>query len=263
MSVQAQLTLKREDLPAIGRDRIRLLEEVARAGSISGGARAIGLTYKAAWDALDAMSNVVAEPLIVTRSGGNDRGGAILTEAGRRLIAGFHRFEAEMARIARTLDADLTGTGIASRDIVSGFMFRTSARNMLRGRVQAIKAGGLTSAIAVEISPQASLVAHVTNQSVTALGLHTGRDILVLIKAYFVRVTGGTEQDAAPDQNRLAGKIKRCEISGDQAEIVVDIGSGKTIAAIMPETAVKKSKLKVGLRAVATFDPQHVIIAVD
>ena len=36
-----------------GRDRIRLLEAVGREGSISGAARAVGLSYKAAWDAID------------------------------------------------------------------------------------------------------------------------------------------------------------------------------------------------------------------
>jgi N-terminal domain of molybdenum-binding protein len=39
-----------------GRDRIRLLEAVGREGSISGAARAVGLSYKAAWDAIDGLN---------------------------------------------------------------------------------------------------------------------------------------------------------------------------------------------------------------
>ena len=55
MAIEALVTLKSDATAAIGRDRIRLLEAVAREGSISAGARAIGITYKAAWDGLDAM----------------------------------------------------------------------------------------------------------------------------------------------------------------------------------------------------------------
>ena len=55
MSIEAVVALKGENLSPMGRDRVRLLEAVAREGSISAGARAVGITYKAAWDGLDAM----------------------------------------------------------------------------------------------------------------------------------------------------------------------------------------------------------------
>ncbi len=68
MTIEALVTLKAESLSPVGRERIRLLEAVAREGSISAGARAVGLTYKAAWDALDAMANLFGQPLLETRA---------------------------------------------------------------------------------------------------------------------------------------------------------------------------------------------------
>src|ERR1700712_74031 len=138
MPIEAAITLKREDVPAIGRDRIRLLQAVARAGSITAGAKAAGLTYKAAWDALDAMANLFGQPMLEARAGGRAGGGAKLTPAGLRVIEAFGRLEAEMSRVVRMLEPDLAGSGISPFDLVSGFMMRTSARNVLRGTITQI-----------------------------------------------------------------------------------------------------------------------------
>ena len=42
MAVEAHVTFGGENASPVGRERIRLLEEVGRAGSISGAARAVG-----------------------------------------------------------------------------------------------------------------------------------------------------------------------------------------------------------------------------
>ena len=78
MSIEALVALKAGALPAIGRERVRLLETVAREGSITAGAKSFGLTYKAAWDALEAMESVFGQPLLETRTGGRSGGGATL-----------------------------------------------------------------------------------------------------------------------------------------------------------------------------------------
>jgi molybdate transport system regulatory protein len=110
VTIEALVTLKGEEATAVGRDRIRLLETVADAGSISAGARAAGITYKAAWDALDAMSNLFGTPLLVTRAGGAAGGGATLTPTGIRVIEAFRRLEAAMAGVMRDLEPELAGT---------------------------------------------------------------------------------------------------------------------------------------------------------
>ena len=56
-----------------GLDRIELLAAIGETGSISAAARAVGMSYKGAWDAIDAMNNLADEPL-VTRATGGKRG---------------------------------------------------------------------------------------------------------------------------------------------------------------------------------------------
>ena len=145
MAIEARITLKTGEAPAVGRERIRLLEAVAREGSITAGARAAGLTYKAAWDALDAMGNLFGQPLLKTHAGGKSGGGATLTPAGVRVIQAFHKLEAEMARSVRSIEPDLAGAGISPFDLFSGFFMRTSARNALRGTVTELVPDALAS----------------------------------------------------------------------------------------------------------------------
>ena len=86
MPINASITLESGGPSSVNGDRIRLLEAVAREGSISAGARAVGITYKAAWDWLDALANLFGRPMLETRTGGRSGGGATLTPAGARVI---------------------------------------------------------------------------------------------------------------------------------------------------------------------------------
>jgi molybdate transport system regulatory protein len=263
MSIEALVSLTRDDARVVGRDRIRLLEAVARAGSITAGAKAVGLTYKAAWDALDAMANLFGQPLLATRAGGKKGGGAVLTATGLRVIEAFHRLEAEMASVLRRLEPELAGTGISPLNLVSGFLMKTSARNTLRGVVTAIAADAISAEVAIAVSADTTIHALITNDSVRELGLCPGREAMVLIKAPFVLIAPGETPPAISARNCVRGTVSRCESSAVNAEIVLDIGGGKTLAATISAHSANALGLAPGKPAFALFDAAHVLIAID
>jgi molybdate transport system regulatory protein len=263
MTIEALLSLKGEDTPTVGRDRFRLLEAVAREGSISAGARAVGLTYKAAWDALDAMANLFGQPLLATRAGGRAGGGASLTPTGLRVIEAYHRLEAEMARVLRAIEPDLAGTGVSPLNLMSGLLMRTSARNALRGTITAVDVDVLTADVAVTVSDSTTIHAIVTNESLRELGLCVGRQAVLLIKAPFVVIAPGTSPPRVSARNCIAGTVKHCETSRVGAEVVLDIGGGKTLAATITAHSAKDLGLVPGKPACALFDAAHVIVAID
>lgn len=263
MPIEAAITLKSADVPAVGRDRMRLLQAVAREGSITAGAKAVGLTYKAAWDALDAMANMFGQPLLETRTGGRTGGGAKLTPAGIRVIEAFGRLESEMARVVKTLEPDLAGSGISPLSLVSGFMMRTSARNVLRGTIVAIHSDVLSAEIAVAVSGETTIYALITTESLRELGLCVGRQAFVLIKASFVVIATGDNPPALSSRNCIRGVVRRCETSTVNAEVVLDIGGEKTLAASVTAHSAQALDLVPGKPAYALFDAAHVIIAID
>src|SRR4051794_15948752 len=55
--------------------------------SITAAAKSAGLSYKAAWDAIEAMNNLAGKAIVATSVGGKGGGGAQLTSHGRELLA--------------------------------------------------------------------------------------------------------------------------------------------------------------------------------
>ena len=78
-----KLTVDTEFGNFLGDTRIRLLEAIERYGSISQAAKAVPLSYKAAWDAVDAMNNLAEAPLVERSVGGRHGGDATLPRTTR------------------------------------------------------------------------------------------------------------------------------------------------------------------------------------
>ena len=84
---------------AIGPGKADLLEAIAISGSISAGARQLGMSYKRAWDLVDTMNRSFKQPLIATATGGSHGGGAQVTEFGLDVLRRYRAIEAK-ARLA-------------------------------------------------------------------------------------------------------------------------------------------------------------------
>jgi len=83
---------------SIGPGKARLLEEIARTGSISAAARAMGMSYRRAWLLVDDLRSVFGEPLVETAAGGAKGGGAALTPRGKSVLSAFRTMERAAAR---------------------------------------------------------------------------------------------------------------------------------------------------------------------
>lgn len=80
---------------AIGPGKADLLAAIDRNGSISAAARAMGMSYKRAWDLVDTMNKSFREPLVATATGGNQGGGAQVTEFGHEVLYRYRDIEAK------------------------------------------------------------------------------------------------------------------------------------------------------------------------
>ncbi|MEZ5579956.1 MAG: LysR family transcriptional regulator [Candidatus Competibacteraceae bacterium] len=81
--------MNREGCGYLGAGRVELLEHIDECGSIARAAKRMGMSYKTAWDAVEAMNNLADRPLVVRATGGKGGGGTQLTdlrEAGDRRL---------------------------------------------------------------------------------------------------------------------------------------------------------------------------------
>jgi molybdate transport system regulatory protein len=77
----------------IGPGKIALLEAIAGTGSISAAARAMGMSYKRAWDLVDEMNRLFGKPVVSAKTGGSRGGGAELTPIGQSVVDRFRAIE--------------------------------------------------------------------------------------------------------------------------------------------------------------------------
>ncbi|MCB1328878.1 MAG: winged helix-turn-helix domain-containing protein [Maritimibacter sp.] len=83
----------------MGPGKAELLERIQRNGSIAAAGREMGMSYKRAWQLVEAMNGMFRDPLVERTRGGAKGGGATVTKAGERVLAAY-RDAVEAARRA-------------------------------------------------------------------------------------------------------------------------------------------------------------------
>ncbi|MCE4556530.1 TOBE domain-containing protein [Roseateles cellulosilyticus] len=249
----------------LGDTRVRLLEAIDSCGSISQAAKRVPLSYKAAWDAVDAMNNLADQPLVERSTGGKAGGGTRLTDHGRRVIAMFRAVEAEhqaaLDRLSQRF-ADMPGGDATSfQRLLRRMSVRTSARNQFVGTVSGLREGRVDYEVRVRLDDALELVAVVTRESAETLGLAIGSEVVALVKASsLLLVTDPALRLSA--RNQLWGTVSRIVDGPVNAEVTVDLSGGRSAVAVLTRESVPALGLAEGVRACAAFKVSSVILAV-
>lgn len=95
INIAGRFWIEFEGTPSVGCGRIELLERIRDSGSISEAAKAMKMSYKAAWDAIQAINRAALQPVVTKSKGGRAGGGSQLTAHGLALIKTFRCMERE------------------------------------------------------------------------------------------------------------------------------------------------------------------------
>ena len=266
--LNAALSLRRGDGPRVGAERIALLRALGELGSIRAAAQHVGLSYKTAWDAVQALNNLFEAPLVTAQAGGRQGGAAQLTGAGRAVLAAFERVEAELGEVMGRLERGLGATGDGGSppgDLAGlfwGLGLRTSARNALRGTITRVTDGAVNTEVGLAVAPGVEITAIVTRDSVATLGLSVGRAAIALIKSSFVILACG-EGIVTSARNQIAGVVAARHDGAVSSEITLHIAQGKTLTATVTRASAEVLALAEGAPVTALIKASHVILAVE
>ncbi|TWI56746.1 molybdate transport system regulatory protein [Pseudomonas duriflava] len=230
--------------------RIALLAQIAEQGSITRAAKAAGLSYKAAWDAIDELNNLAGQPLVARSVGGKGGGGARLTLEGERLLTLYRRLEA--------LSATVLGSVGQAEDLdrLNRLMLQTSARNQLHGEVVSITPQGHNDLIAINLPGPLPVQARITHESTERLNLAPGRNVIVLIKASWLTLH---EQVPAATPNALRGRVDSVTpAEAGPAELRLTLPNGQTLCVLLPENTPLNPL--PGQDLTACFAPDQVLL---
>lgn len=78
----------------LGPGKGELLERIAASGSISAAGRAMGMSYKRAWQLVETLNGYFKAPLVTAATGGKAGGGAQLTALGQQVLAQYQAMTA-------------------------------------------------------------------------------------------------------------------------------------------------------------------------
>jgi molybdate transport system regulatory protein len=260
-NLRGQLSLERFGRNLLGGYRVALLESIDRHGTLTHAAKEVGVSYKTAWDAVDAMNNLAEEPLVVRAPGGHHGGGSYLTDYGRQSIRLYRMVEAGYQRVLARVGAeihDLDRLGNFLRAIA----MRTSARNQLRGSVKAIRRGAINADVLLDIGDDLDICANITNESVDDLALAPGREAFALIKASFIILAVGSHLRVSA-RNRLPGTVTEVIDGPVSSEVKIQLAGCRTLTALITRESAQELDLVEGTSCCALIKASHVLIAVN
>ena len=139
---------------------------------------------------------------------------------------------------------------------------KTSARNELSGRVSSLAAGAVNDEVELTLAAGQRVVAVVTHESASRLGLAPGAEAFALVKASSVLLAtdlGGARLSA---RNQLRGTVARLQPGAVNAEVLIDVGGGQTMAAVVTQESALSLGLEPGMAVIAVFKASSVILGV-
>ena len=265
VALDGALWLQHGGQPLGGADRVALLEAIRDTGSMTRAAKAVGISYKTAWDRVQGMNNGAGRPLVERTAGGAGGGGTVLTAYALSLIAAFRELEQTHAQMVGRLSKSIERPGDVLRSLAA-LGLRTSARNQLAGVVDSVSRGAVNAVVTLALPGDTDVVhASLTLTSLRELGLKKGVPAVALIKAPSVFVAAGDDASSALSlsvRNVLRGTVVRILHGAVSTELQAELAGGQTMVAMLSTDSARRLKLKLGAPVRLLFQESSVILGV-
>ena len=262
IGLAGNLWFNRAEHKFLGGDRINLLEKIDEHGSITKAAKAVGISYKTAWDTVNLINNLAEKPLVDRITGGKGGGGTSLTAEGKKVIAQFNTIQEEHRKFLDNLAVRL-GDADSLYQLLRRISMKVSARNTFAGTVTKITQGAVNAEVTLSLKGGIPLIAVVTNGAIDNLGLSTGTEAYAIIKASSVIIGTDLHDAKVSARNVFCGTISKIIEGPVNTEVDVEIGGGNTVSAVITHDSATRLELKVGGHACALFKASSVIIGVS
>lgn len=261
LKIVGSLWLGRDEQNLLSDKRISLLEKIGECGSITQAAKAVGLSYKGAWDAVDAMNSMFGEPLVATSTGGKGGGGTQLTATGIRMVDAYSALKREQQRFLKAASAGIEDFDNAYQ-MIRRLSVKTSARNQFFGKVSAIKQGPVNVEVELTLTGGDRIHSVITHDGLDSLGLKVGSEAWALVKASWIILALPEAAGMVSARNKLLGKVTRITPGNVNTEVVLQLDGGNTVSVVITNDSVSSLSLKEGQPVCAVFKASSVIMGV-
>jgi len=257
MELSSPLTLEMLGEPFLLEKRIELLHAIEEHGSISKAAKAVPMSYKSAWEAVDVMNTLSPEPIVYRETGGKDGGGTTITSYGETLLENYALLKDEHTRFLARL-SELTDIQNGTFKTIGRLAMQISARNQIQAEVISVESENVNAKIHLKFKSGQVLVSVITKEAVENLHIEEKQNVTAIFKSSSVLLS--TLEDEKSEENRLKGIVTEIDSDIENAKVIVDIGNHDTIVSVMPVDVLEKMELKVGSSVMANIKASDIML---
>ena len=255
LNTEILLTIKLQQRLFVDPKRIRLLKEIQQCGSINQAAKNANVSYKSAWDHLQAMHEISPKPLLERNTGGKNGGGTSLTVYAQRLLQLYDLLEQTQDKAFQILqDEHIPLNSLLSA--TARFSLQSSARNQLFGTVKNIIDKQINCLVEIEIKHLSKpIYALITKKSAVRLQLVFGKEVMLMIKAPWVKI----QHEHYIRQNCFSAQINAISDKGEVKEITLRLTEEIDFCAT--QSTQEPSTMEIGQEVCLHIDPEQIILA--
>lgn len=259
-NIDGRLWISKSEQNFLGKGRIELLEQIHLTGSISAAAKAMKMSYKAAWDAIDAINKLSDAPLVTRATGGKGGGGTKLTAKGLEYITLYKEIEQAQNTFLEALGNYADDPNKLSA-FISKLTLRTSARNQILGTVEELHITDNQAHVVIALSAKLKVVVTITAQSLKEMNIQKGATLYILLKASWITLHAA-QPESKTGKNILEGTILAIDDDTLHSEVTLAIDDTHQLVASVPTAELPTKGLHVGQKFWAVFDTSSALLAI-
>lgn len=176
LMLKSRLWLDKDGKNFLGHGKVELLEKIKEHGSINKAAKAMKMSYKAAWDCIDSINNLANSPVVIKIGNGSK-----ISEEGERLIRKFREIEAKQNEFLSQFDDNLGQNKIN--------LFSLSAKNQFTCFVRGIRGDEVSVDLELCINKNITIFSNITKDSFDRLQITMGSIVIAAIKANLIKIS--------------------------------------------------------------------------
>jgi molybdate transport system regulatory protein len=246
MELTSKLTLEMLGKPFLLEKRIELLH-----------AKAVPMSYKSAWEAVDTMNALAPEPIVHRATGGKDGGGTTITAYGQQLLENYAVLKEEHSHFLARL-SELTDIQSGAFKTIGRLSMQISARNQIQAKVVSVETQNVNAKIHLKLKSGQKLVSVITNEAVESLHIEENQTVIAIFKSSAVLLSNTRNEKSK--ENGLEGIVTKIDRDGENAKVLVDIGNHDTIISVMPVDVLEKMKFHEGSSVTTMIKANDIMI---
>jgi len=259
MELTSALTLEMLGKPFLLQKRIELLYAIKVHGSISKAAKAVPMSYKSAWEAVDTMNSLSPEPIVCRETGGKDGGGTTITTYGDTLLKNYALLKEEHTRFLERLST-LTDIQSGTFKTIGRLAMQISARNQIQVEVLSVESENVNAKIGLKLKSGQTLTSIITQEAVDNLHINNYKTVTAIFKSNTVMLSPFSKIQS--QNNNLEGIITKIDTDEENMKVVVDIGKHDKIVSVMPLHSLDNMVLSEGSSVLVHVNSNDIMLGI-